>query len=178
MSSTDVIRLDFLEKIKADALQAQFDGNLRQLTPKEVERYGTLHPDLQLLFDETRKELLLEQSPLKNPMDIYLVEGHRGKERQTQAYAGGFSKVFFPNSTHNTLPSNGMDTAPFPIDWQDLKRFRYMNSVMMNVAARLEAQGKISKIRFGADFNMDGNLTNDKFVDLPHCERRPQTTDT
>lgn len=175
MSSSDVIRLDFLEKIKSDALQAQFDGNLRQLTAKEVERYKTLHPDLQLLFDESRKELLLEQSPVKEPMDIYLVEGHRGKEAQTQAYAGGFSKLFWPKSTHNQMPSDGMDTAPFPIDWDNLKRFRYMNSVMMRVADRLHAEGKIGKIRFGADFNMDGNLTNDKFVDLPHCERRKQT---
>ena len=164
------LRIKFIDDLKADSEKAVFDGNLRKLTPAELKRYETLHPDLQLLFDETRKQLLLEQSPLKDPMDIYLVEGSRGKEAQTQAYASGFSKVFWPNSKHNKTPSEGMDTCPYPIDWNDLKRFKYMNQVMARVAKRLQGDGKIKKIRFGADFNMDGNLKNDKFVDLPHCE--------
>lgn len=159
------LRLKFLEDLKKESEQSVFDGNLRKLTATELKRHAELHPDLKLLFDETRKELLIEQSPVKNPMDIFLVYAYRGKDAQNEAVKMGFSKVYFPNSKHNKSPSEGLDTCPYPIDWNDLKRFKYMNQVMMRVAKRLNLE-----IRFGADFNMDGDLTNDKFVDLPHCE--------
>jgi hypothetical protein len=40
-----------------------------------------------------------------------------------------------------------------------------MYKVVMETAQELGI-----KIRAGADFNQDGDLTNDKFVDLPHFE--------
>ena len=46
-----------------------------------------------------------------------------------------------------------------------------MYEVMKRTADRLVMDELVScKFRFGADFNMDGNLTNDKFIDLPHVE--------
>jgi hypothetical protein len=64
-----------------------------------------------------------------------------------------------------------MDCCPYPIDWNNLKRFKYMYEVMKRTADRLVMDELVScKFRFGADFNMDGNLTNDKFIDLPHVE--------
>lgn len=171
------LQLKFLKDIQDDAEKAQFDGHLRKLTKVEQERYEQLEADLQLLFDESRKQIFIEQSPLVHPVDIYLVCSHRGKEAQTQAVAGGFSKVFWPFGKHNKLPSQALDTCPmvwngnkYKIEWEDIAKFRYMNDVMMRVAKRLESEGKIKKIRFGADFNQDGNLKNDKWVDLPHCE--------
>ena len=174
------LQLKFIQDLEAESLQSQFDGILRKLTPAELKRYSQIHPDLRLLFDESRKELLLRQSVVKNPTDIYLVCGNRNKEDQTQAVAGGFSKVFWPNSKHNrgqdescedeTYCSDAMDIAPFPIDWNDERRFKDLIQLVMSVAFKLEKEGRIRKIRFGADFNMDGNFKNDKFVDLPHVE--------
>lgn len=171
------LQLKFLKEIQADVETVSFDGHLRKLTKVEQERYSQIEADLQLLYDESRKELFLEQSPLVHPMDIYMVCGHRGKEAQTQAVAGGFSKVFWPKGKHNKLPSLAFDFCPmvwngskYEVDWNDIKKFKYIVNVIMRVAKRLESEGKIKKIRFGADFNQDGNLTNDKFVDLPHCE--------
>lgn len=158
--------LQFLYDITDDAKKSEWDGRLRKLTNAEEKRLAELDPELKLLFEETRKDLFQQQSPMVYPMDIYLVCGHRGKEAQTQAQAMGFSKVFYPNSKHNKMPALGMDCCPYPIDWNDLERFRLMNRTMMETAKRLNL-----KIRFGADFNMDGNLTNDKFVDLPHVEK-------
>jgi peptidoglycan L-alanyl-D-glutamate endopeptidase CwlK len=97
--------------------------------------------------------------------DLFLVCGHRSKEEQDLVFNRGFSKVKWPNSKHNSLPSEAMDTCPYPIDWNNLERFRQMYEILNMVA-----QENGMKIRFGADFNMNGNLKDDKFVDLPHCE--------
>lgn len=136
---------------------------MRPLTPVEKTRYATLHDDLKLLFDETRKEL--ETNPRPKCPDIFLVCGQRGKEEQDEAVRKGLSKVNFPSSKHNSSPSMAMDTCPHPINWREVDRFYVMYNVMKEVAERLGL-----KIRFGADFNQDGNLKNDKFVDMPHCE--------
>jgi peptidoglycan L-alanyl-D-glutamate endopeptidase CwlK len=141
---------------------------MRPLSKVEQNRYITLCPDLQLVFDETRKELEINPRPLCP--DIFLVCGERAEKEQNDAVRKGLSKVKYPFSTHNKKPSEGLDTCPFPIDWKDVKRFKVMYDVMKMIADRLFAEGKIRKIRFGADFNQDGNLTNDKFVDMPHCE--------
>lgn len=176
----------FIKEIESDISNLIYAGQ-RELTKSELKRRNEVHPDLRLLYDEARIEMLKEQSPLVHPMDIYLVCGNRNKEDQTKAVAGGFSKVFWPNGKHNIgrdksvtvdgYCSDAMDCAPikwngvkYELDWNDLKAFKYMVDLMMRVAKRLESEGKIKKIRFGADFNQDGNLKNDKFVDLPHVE--------
>lgn len=138
---------------------------MRPLSKVEKNRYSTLHPDLQLLFDETRKELMTNPRP--DCPDIFLVCGQRGEAEQNEAVRKGLSKVKFPGSTHNKSPSDGMDTCPYPIDWKNVKSFYTMYKVMKEVAERLKLN-----IRFGADFNQDGILNNDKFVDMPHCERK------
>lgn len=136
---------------------------MRPLTKTEEIRFNTLHPDLQLLFNETRKEL--ELNPIPELPDIFLVCGERNEKEQNEAVRRGMSKVKYPNSKHNRFPSEAMDTCPSPINWKDIKKFYIMYRVMKVVAERFNL-----RIRFGADFNQDGNLKNDKFVDMPHCE--------
>ncbi len=127
---------------------------MRLFTENEVRRLHELDGKLVTLVDE-----------VANEFPIFIVCGHRGKEDQELAFAQGHSKVHYPNSKHNSFPSHAVDICPYPIDWNDLKRFREMQVVIMRKAKELGI-----KIRSGADFNMDGNLTNDKFVDLPHFE--------
>lgn len=96
---------------------------------------------------------------------LVVVYGHRGEVEQEKAVKNGFSKVHFPNSKHNSLPSEAVDLAPHPLNWNDRERFIEMYSKVMEVAGRLGI-----KIRAGADFNEDGDLKNDRFIDLPHFE--------
>ena len=96
---------------------------------------------------------------------IVVVCGTRSKEEQEDAFHRGMSKVHFPNSKHNSLPSQAVDLAPAPIDWNDRQKFYHMIGFVQGVAFAMGI-----KIRCGADFNMDNNLKNDSFVDLPHVE--------
>lgn len=90
-------------------------------------------------------------------MDITVLEGHRGKERQNKAYEEGKSKVKFPNSKHNKEPSMAVDVAPYPIDWGDKKRFDQMGHFVLGVAAGLGIQ-----LEWGGNFK--------SFYDGPHFQ--------
>jgi hypothetical protein len=66
--------------------------------------------------------------------DFKVVKGHRGEEEQTHAYVTGASQVDWPDSKHNSIPSMGVDLAPYPIDWKDLKRFYILYGVIKAIA--------------------------------------------
>ncbi len=97
--------------------------------------------------------------------DFSVICGHRGKEKQDAAVAAGMSKVNYPDSKHNTVPSKAIDIAPYPIDWNDRERFVYLAGMVKGVA---HCRGL--KVRWGGDFNQDGDLHNQSFIDLPHFE--------
>lgn len=61
--------------------------------------------------------------------------------------------------------SHAVDAAPFPIDWNNLKRFDAMAALIME-AARLE---KVS-LRWGADWDADGKPREKGESDSPHFE--------
>lgn len=167
------IQLDFIAKLQKEAEQSVYENNLRKLTKTEITRYASCHEDLQLLFDETRKELLAAQSPVLEPIDIFLVCGHRGQKEQDEALKNGFSKLRFPNSKHNKIKSLGLDFCPFvnkKLEWNE-KHFKLVLNVMMRLADKLVEQKQVShNFRFGADFNQDGVIGNDRFIDMPHVE--------
>jgi peptidoglycan L-alanyl-D-glutamate endopeptidase CwlK len=96
--------------------------------------------------------------------DFTVLCGHRSKQEQEDAFERGASKLRWPNSKHNKTPSLAVDVAPFPIDWDDLGRFREMARIIME-----EADKAGIKLRWGGDFNMNGK-PDDKFVDMPHFE--------
>jgi hypothetical protein len=93
---------------------------------------------------------------LAKQMEIVVLCGYRGEKEQNEAFAKGTSKLKFPKSKHNQKPSRAVDVAPYPIDWNDLKRFQEMCNKIESIATKLEI-----KIRLGRDF---------KFVDMPHVE--------
>lgn len=134
----------------------------RTFTPKEIQRLETIHPKLRAVIYEAGQIV-----------DFYIVCGFRDKIDQDLAYEKGFSKVRFPNSRHNKSDdprfgegtSDAVDLCPFPIDWNDRQKFYKIYNAMISASQKLKIP-----IRAGADFNQDGNLKNDKFVDLPHFE--------
>lgn len=100
------------------------------LTPASKKKLETCHKDLQEIV-----EALAEQ------MQIIVVCGHRGEKEQNEAYKNGTSKLKFPKSKHNTMPSLAVDLAPaktvngrLQIDWSDTKAFTVMARAFMRIA--------------------------------------------
>lgn len=98
-------------------------------------------------------------------MDFAVICGHRDKKAQDEAFKGGFSKLKFPRSKHNKMPSLAVDLAPFPIDWKDIGRFIALADIVLD-----EAKKAGVKIRWGADWNRNGKWQDEKFRDWPHFE--------
>jgi hypothetical protein len=98
-------------------------------------------------------------------MDFAVLCGHRNKKEQDEAVKNGFSKVKWPRSKHNKSPSQAVDIAPFPIDWNDIGRFVHLADIVLDEAKKLNI-----KIRWGGDWNRNGKWSDEKFLDLPHFE--------
>ena len=97
--------------------------------------------------------------------DCTIIEGHRGKKAQNEAFNKGNSKVKFPNGKHNQSPSVAVDVAPYPIDWSDRDRFHYFSGYVLGIASQMGL-----KIRWGGDWDMDTKTKDNKFDDLVHFE--------
>ena len=114
----------------------------------------TCHPDLQRLLQKAIEVI-----------DFSVICGHRNEVEQTAAVNAGRSKVRFPHSRHNSLPSMAVDITPYPVDWGNVSRFAHLQGVIRGIA---HAEG--INIRLGGDWDMDGDITDQKFVDWPHIE--------
>ncbi len=63
----------------------------------------TCHPLLQDLAHEAIKTF-----------DFTVIEGHRNKAKQAEAFANKTSKLKWPRSKHNKMPSEAFDAIPYP----------------------------------------------------------------
>lgn len=127
-----------------------------------LDKLSTCHPDLQRVFKEVIKTI-----------DCTIIEGHRGKEAQDAAFKAGNSNVKWPNGNHNAKPSNAVDVAPYPINWdvtdqENIKKWFYFIGFVMATAKAMNV-----KIRCGADWNGNLVFTDQKLIDLPHFEIVP-----
>ena len=98
-------------------------------------------------------------------VDCSVLEGHRGEERQNKLQEEGKSKVRYPDGRHNASPSNAVDVAPYPIDWDDRERFHLFAGFVLGVA-----NGMGITLRWGGDWNMNFEVDDNKFDDFPHFE--------
>jgi len=117
------------------------------------DKLNTCHPLLQTLFREVVKHY-----------DCTIICGHRGEKEQNEAFENGYSKLKFPMSKHNSMPSMAVDVMPFPINWSDKSRHLHFAGYVHAVADKLGI-----KIRWGGNFDGDKNLDNG-FQDRPHFE--------
>ena len=97
--------------------------------------------------------------------DCTILEGHRDQETQDELFRQGKSKLKFPNSKHNQAPSMAVDVAPYPIDWNDWKRWYAFGGFVMGIAA-----SKGITLRWGGDWDSDKQFNDQSFNDLPHFE--------
>lgn len=119
---------------------------------RSIDNLSQAHPDLQVLFNEVVMY-----------RDCSVICGHRGEKEQNDAFNKGNSLLKFPNSKHNKLPSLAVDVVPFPIDWDDIDRFKNFGEFVLTTAGRLRDNGMIrNKIEWGGNWK--------KFKDYPHYE--------
>ena len=120
----------------------------------------TCHHDLQTIFHYVIKYF-----------DNTIVCGHRDEEAQNKAFDDGFSKVRYPNSKHNSVPSMAVDAVPWPIEWDNLNRMKYFAGYVMGIAKMLKSYGAISHdLVTGLDWDDDTILRDTTFVDHPHFQ--------
>ena len=127
--------------------------------PKSLERLLTCHPDLRRLFLRVVERV-----------DCTILEGHRGEEAQKEAYRDGRSQITWPHSTHNFMPSLGVDAAPYHptpphVRWVDPETWYWFGGYVKGVADEMDIE-----IRWGGDWQGDHDLHNSTLVDLPHWE--------
>ena len=142
----------------------------RKWGPKSTAVWNTLDPRLQEIMNFV----------LVTVADISLISGRRDEEEQNKLFKEGKSKHRYPRSKHNTFPfSQAVDFQPYPmpnIDAHDPKiRERERKRLWAALAyvagaARVFAYANGHVIRWGGDWDMDGDLTDQNFDDLFHLE--------
>ena len=134
------------------------------------QRLQTCHKDLRVLFAHVVIDF-----------DCTIVEGHRGEEAQNKAYYEGKSKLKFPYSKHNKYPSEAVDAAPYlngRLNWKRENLLLFAGYVL-GIADQLYRIGTIThRIRLGADWDKDKDVTDETFRDEPHFELIPNEKDT
>tara|TARA_R110002072_G_scaffold116430_1_gene246915 strand:+ start:1716 stop:2096 length:381 start_codon:yes stop_codon:yes gene_type:complete len=94
-------------------------------------------------------------------MDVTIIEGLRSEQRQEKLLKEGSTKTKF--SKHIT--GKAVDLAPYPIDWKDRDRFHYMGGMIRGIAKQLNVN-----VRWGGDWDGDGETKDNRFDDLVHVE--------
>ena len=114
----------------------------------------TCDPRLQRVFYEVIKHY-----------DCTIIEGYRGERDQNEAFQNGNSKLRWPQSKHNQMPSLAVGVMPYPIDWKDLERLTLFAGFVLGTTKSLGIT-----LRWGADWDSDWDLKEEKFRDYPHFE--------
>ena len=115
---------------------------------------NTLHPNLAMVMLDALKT-----------MDHSIIEGYRNEERQNELFDAGKSKLRYPDGKHNCMPSLAVDAIPYPVDWEDRERMTLFAGIVLGVASQFGIA-----IRWGGDWNGDGQVKDNKFDDLVHFE--------
>jgi len=90
-------------------------------------------------------------------IDFMVLCGHRGKKDQDSAFLSGNSKLRYPKSKHNSIPSTAIDLSPYPLDWDDINSFCFLAGFIMGTAKQL-----------GVELEWGGHWK--KFLDYPHYQ--------
>lgn len=98
-------------------------------------------------------------------MNTSLFQGFRNEADQNLAYASKTSKLKWPHSKHNKTPSDAVDMAPYPINWDDVEGIRYFAGLVVGMAIPYGIE-----LRNGGDWDQDGDVHDQELIDLVHFE--------
>lgn len=142
--------------------------------PQSLKRLEGVHPKMVAVVHGALAILNEWKAAGVATCDLMVLEGVRTPARQKELYAQGRTKP--GNVVTWTLESNhfvnkktgyghAVDLVPYPVDWNDLKKFDLISRAMMASAAKLNIP-----IRWGADWDRDGNPRERGESDSPHFE--------
>jgi peptidoglycan L-alanyl-D-glutamate endopeptidase CwlK len=129
------------------------------------ERLKTCFSDLQILFNRIIRSY-----------DCSILCGHRGETEQNEAFRQGYSKLQYPNSKHNIVPSLAVDVAPYEVTGIDTGKLQlaHFAGFVKGVAEEMLIEGLIThRIRCGVDWDSDNDVDDTKFWDACHFEIVP-----
>ena len=108
-----------------------------------------------------KPELINVLNQLIKIMDVTIIEGVRSAKRQEELLEKGATKVKY--SKH--MEGKAVDLAPYPIDWKNRDGFHYMGGMIRGIAKQLNVP-----VRWGGDWDSDGDVKDNGFDDLVHIE--------
>nr|WP_298892212.1 M15 family metallopeptidase [uncultured Acinetobacter sp.] len=147
------------------------------LSKRSLSNLEGVHPDL---------VRVVKRAITLTKQDFMVIEGVRSREQCMINYGKGrtvaqcqakgipakyakpkLAKVTWLNNPFSSrhVTGHAVDLVPYPVDWNDLKKFDAMADAML-VAADLEGVS----IRWGADWDSDGNRRERGEYDSPHFE--------
>jgi peptidoglycan L-alanyl-D-glutamate endopeptidase CwlK len=118
---------------------------------KSKDKLKTCHKELQILFN-----LAIEY------WDCIIIQGHRGREEQNKYFADGKSKLRYPGSKHNKVPSLAVDVMPYHSKEPHIRWDDKLDLIKFSCYIKGLANGLGIKIKWGGDFN--------SFFDGPHWQ--------
>ncbi len=101
-------------------------------------------------------------------VDFTVMEGVRTLERQRELYAQGRTapgKIVTWTMKSRHIEGKAVDLVPYPLDWNDLDKFDKIKDAMFQAARELDVN-----LRWGADWDGDGNYREKGEYDSPHFE--------
>jgi len=120
--------------------------------------YDTLDPRLQVLVTRIRDEVT----------DVSLISGYRDFMEQNSLFEAGVSTLRWPESKHNKRPSKAVDLQPYPYPEYEPKLWGSLGYIAGRAHAIAAEEGFL--IRWGGDWDGDGDMTDQQFDDLFHLE--------
>jgi len=117
-------------------------------------RLEQCHPDLQKVFNVVIQYY-----------DCTILQGHRQEAEQNELFEQGLSKLQWPHSKHNKMPSLAVDVTPYPVDWDDTARHYYFAGLVLGIASMMGV-----KLRWGGNWDGDLEFKDQTFNDLVHFE--------
>lgn len=109
-------------------------------------RLETCHEDIIRVFYEVIRV-----------MDCSVLYGFRNEHDQNMVFDRGFSQLMWDKSTHNKVPSEGVDCIPYPVDYENLYAFHKLAGIVLGVAHEIGID-----IQWGGDWKT--------FKDLGHYQ--------
>lgn len=107
----------------------------------------------------------------KDIVDFGVLYSWRGEQEQNRAYESGASKLKFPNSKHNKIPSDAVDLQVYIKGkgyMTDKENAIFLAGMFMATAVELGYKGKV---RWGGNWDMDGEIiTDQRLQDFMHFE--------
>ena len=101
-------------------------------------------------------------------VDFTVLEGVRTLERQRELYAQGRTapgKIVTWTMKSKHIEGKAVDLVPYPLDWNDIEKFNKIKDAMFQAARELDVN-----LRWGADWDGDGNYREKGEYDSPHFE--------